>query len=206
VPRNLATIKGIQIISVSCNNNVAIFVSKDGTLYSFGDDLKYRFGILGLNDIYHQPSPIPIRGLLDHSVKQVSVGFSHCSALDSTGVVYIWGTSGVQKKSNSPVLLKSERVINARQTLSSYFATIVVTSILYKKFIENIGGGYVYIYGSLKNSTLFQAKTSANLLSKEAEESKNGGKPQMIEKLVNEFITKIASGEGFLTALTSIDL
>ena len=52
----------IKIKSVGCNNNVSIFLSTHGDLYSWGIDV-FRSGILGLGKIFRQNTPKRISSL-----------------------------------------------------------------------------------------------------------------------------------------------
>ena len=117
-----------KIICLSCNNRAAIFESEDGLLYSLGDDNKTRSGILGLGDIYKAIMPTIIKSLLEKKIVQISVGFNHCTALDSNGNIYTWGSGyGIQQPSNLPLSLKIEKIDNVREVLSTRNATIILT-------------------------------------------------------------------------------
>ena len=133
-PRIMMPLKNVQIVSMSCNNSVAIFLSQDGTLYSYGNDLAKRYGILGLGENYHQSTPTPISALLEHRVKQVSVGLTHACALNNTGCLFTWGTGkkgqlglNAVEKATTPTLVEGGKVFSARQAWCSNSATVVLT-------------------------------------------------------------------------------
>ena len=199
-PRTFGGLKSIKISSLSCNNAVAIFLSEDGTLYSEGNDLLNKFGILGVGEIYSLTSPSPISTLFDHRIKLISVGYSHACALNSVGYLFTWGTGkrgqlghkGIEKMA-MPKLVESAKVFNGKQAICSYNVTALLT-----------GGGFVFVYGVLKNSSSF---LSQNMDLIEGLEGGAGAyfccDPQPIEQLQEDFITKISAGEGFLTCLSS---
>ena len=121
-------LNSVMIDSLSCNNTIAIFVSKDGVLYSLGDDLKTRTGILGLGNNYYQSSPSPIKSLFNNRMTQVSISNTQASALDHSGKIFLWGTGdGLQRNSNVPLQFKSEKVINGKQIIAASNAIIIVT-------------------------------------------------------------------------------
>lgn len=125
IPRPVAGLKGKRILSLSCNNKVAVCVSAEGLLYSFGDDAKARSGILGLGETYYQAFPSPIQTLAGHRVAQASVGKSHVAALTARGEVFLWGAgSGVQRKSNVPTELREK--VAGKQVVSARNGTVVV--------------------------------------------------------------------------------
>jgi alpha-tubulin suppressor-like RCC1 family protein len=129
IPRVVTGLRNKRIIGLSCNSKVVICVSSEGTLYSFGDDIKNRNGVLGLGEVYFQSLPTVIQALTGYKMVQVSVGDFHVSALDVTGSVFLWGTgNGVQRRSNVPVSLKMERGLVGNQVLSSRNGTIIATS------------------------------------------------------------------------------
>ena len=136
-PRQFSTLKNIKISSICCNNMVAFFLSEDGVLYSYGNDLGNSFGILGLGEVYHQSSPTPVRSLFDQRIKQISIGYSHAAALNTIGYLFTWGTGkcgqlGLYKKEKTsiPTLVESAKVFSGKQVVSSYNATVLLTGIL----------------------------------------------------------------------------
>jgi alpha-tubulin suppressor-like RCC1 family protein len=56
-------LRDIHISKMACSNSACIFLSSDGILYSCGYDINL-YGILGLGEIYEQPTPHPISSLL----------------------------------------------------------------------------------------------------------------------------------------------
>lgn len=133
-PRQFSTLKNIKISSICCNNMVAFFLSEEGALYSYGNDLGNSFGILGLGDVYHQSSPAPVRALFDQRIKQISIGYSHAAALNSVGYLFTWGTGKCgqlgllgTERTSIPTLVESAKVFSGKQVVSSNNATVLLT-------------------------------------------------------------------------------
>ena len=130
IPRTISNLKGKRIINLSCNSKIALCIGSDGIVYSFGDDTKGRYGVLGRGDIYYQYAPVIIQSLGKQKIVQVSIGISHASAIDLSGKIFLWGAGGgVQKRSNVPVSMKSEKGLSGKKVLNTRNGTVIVTSI-----------------------------------------------------------------------------
>ena len=140
-PRIFTGLKNISVESLACNNNVAMLLSQDGTLYSYGSDLSNKFGILGLGETYIQSNPCPISSLLDHRIQQVALSNSHAAAINSVGHLFTWGTSSqgqlglltaktkkIVEKTTVPVMVESVKVLNIKQVQCSNYTTAFLTS------------------------------------------------------------------------------
>ena len=133
-PRSFTALSNIRISSLSCNNSVAMFLSEDGTVYSYGSDATHKYGILGLGEIYAQASPYPVGALLDHRIKHVSVGYSHACAVNSGGCLFTWGSGkkgqlglkGVERRT-LPSVVEGTRAYHCLLATCSYNYTAVLT-------------------------------------------------------------------------------
>ncbi len=128
-------LRSIPIQALSCNESVALFLSYDGTVYSYGNDPS-RLGLLGQGEIYTVSTPQPVTKLLDHAIRQVSVGPTHACALNSLGRLFTWGTGlrgqlgREETRSTVPRPVESTKVLDVRQAVCSPSATAVVTGML----------------------------------------------------------------------------
>lgn len=135
-PKSFGGLVNIRISSLSCNNSLAIFLSDDGTLYSYGDDTANKNGLLGLGEVYFQANPYPVSALFDYRIKHVSVGYFHACAVNSVGCLFTWGTGrngqlGLEKdqKKAIPTLVENAKTFSCKQAVCSYNYTAVLSSI-----------------------------------------------------------------------------
>jgi len=206
-PIKLSKLQNIRISHMACNNSVALFLSEDGTLYSYGEDT-LKFGLLGHGEVYSQPHPNPINSLFDHCIKHVSIGYSHACAINSSGQFFTWGTGkngqlGIpgQEKIKIPKKVISKEKI--QKSICSYNYTALLTCIfLYFHYVSLIGDSKIIIYGTLKNSTLYYYRNSNILSNIDFLKSPINSTPQIIDLKIQ--ILKIVSGEGFLAILSNM--
>lgn len=198
-PKRFGGLLNVRISSVSCNNSLAIFLSEDGTLYSYGNDSKHKFGILGLGDIYFQANPLPVSTLFDYRIKSVSVGYFHACAVNSVGRLFTWGTGkngqlGLdrQEKKTIPTLVESAKSLGSKLAVCSYNYTALLTN-----------KGQVIIYGSLKNSSSCYIQNITMMNRLELLKTPVMHIPQPVKQLQDDFIVKLQPGEGFLACLSS---
>lgn len=78
---------GSQIADIQCGNVSTLFLLKDGTVYTCGNNNYGQQGQPG--KVERVKTPTRIEGLTD--IVQVAAGFGQCMALDSSGSVWVWG-------------------------------------------------------------------------------------------------------------------
>eukprot|EP00831_Metopus_contortus_P065115 TRINITY_DN58219_c0_g1_i1.p1 TRINITY_DN58219_c0_g1~~TRINITY_DN58219_c0_g1_i1.p1 ORF type:complete len:435 (-),score=66.28 TRINITY_DN58219_c0_g1_i1:93-1397(-) len=80
----------IMIKSVACGEEHTAMITRDGYVYTMGNNL---FGRLGLGDksLTHSPVPCLVESLFGEQIVQVACGVSHTLALNDKGVVFAWG-------------------------------------------------------------------------------------------------------------------
>ena len=128
VPKPFKGLDKIEIKSVSCNGYAMAFVGANGKLYTCGDDVAERSGVLGLGEIYYQYIPTMVEKLSDQEITQVSLGRFHGSALNSKGNIFAWGIGyKIRNRHNIPVPLNNK--IIAKQILSACGALVIISGI-----------------------------------------------------------------------------
>ena len=80
----------ISIMKVACGNEFVIFLTHQGTVFSWGAS---PTPALGKNrwPTYQSIKPIPELNSNNSYIKDICCGVNHCIALNVTGVVYTWG-------------------------------------------------------------------------------------------------------------------
>ena len=94
VPRAVAGLNGVRVISVAAGWWHTLAVSDEGTVYSFGDGSS---DALGHGDEEHQLTPRRIESLGDTRISAVAAGGAHSLALTEAGELYSfgWGEYGL---------------------------------------------------------------------------------------------------------------
>lgn len=108
-------IDGQKVADIACGNVAALFLMKDGSVYTCGAN---NYGQQGQgNNVSVVKLPVMIPGL-EHITK-IACGFGQCLALDEDGHVWAWGRNsngqignGNKKSQSSPVLLSLENIID----------------------------------------------------------------------------------------------
>uniref|UniRef100_H0V6J8 HECT-type E3 ubiquitin transferase n=1 Tax=Cavia porcellus TaxID=10141 RepID=H0V6J8_CAVPO len=89
-PQKVDVLCGIGIKKVACGTQFSVALTKDGHVYTFGQDR-----LIGLPEgrarNHNRPQQIPI--LAGVVIEDVAVGAEHTLALASTGDVYAWGSN-----------------------------------------------------------------------------------------------------------------
>ena len=195
-PSKFLGLKNIKITSISCNSIAAFFLSEDGTVYSYGDDSKSQFGLLGLGKVFTQFKPTPLRTLFDYHIQSICVGHSHACALSSTGSIFSWGTGnkgqlGIPGLNRTDIPTKLKTEIKFLSITCSYNYTALTSS------------SSLYILGTLKNSSFYCTKNSSVLEQIYFLKSPSNNNLQPVYELENIPLEKIVPGEGFLVCLTT---
>ncbi|XP_062869323.1 probable E3 ubiquitin-protein ligase HERC1 isoform X2 [Trichomycterus rosablanca] len=89
-PQKVDVLCGIGIKKVACGTQFSVALTKDGNIYTFGQDR-----LIGLPEgrarNHNRPQQVP--ALLGVFIVDVAVGSEHTLALSSTGDVYAWGSN-----------------------------------------------------------------------------------------------------------------
>ena len=133
-PVKLTRMLNIRIASIACNDDVSLFLSEDGTVYSYGNDAASKFGLLGLGEIFVQNTPNAINTLFDYRIKTIAMGYSHACAVNSAGLMFTWGTgkkgqlgiAGVER-TNTPKPVNSTKALKPKTVVCSYNYTAVLS-------------------------------------------------------------------------------
>ena len=106
-------IRGEDLADIQCGNENALFLMKDGTVYTCGTYSRGTQGLGQLSTAVQTPRQIP--GL--ERIVQISCGFGHNAALDADGHVWVWGRNdlgqlglGDRTARNVPVMLPLEGI------------------------------------------------------------------------------------------------
>jgi alpha-tubulin suppressor-like RCC1 family protein len=138
----------VKVRQVAANASVALILSDNGKLFSFGEDTQ-RSGLLGLGDCHICPEPRQVLAFSSAQLSQVAIGKTHAAALDSEsylglGIVYTWGsgTDGqlgqgqLEVSQQTPTRVETSNIFSVKQVICGDTYTCTCT-----------GGGYVYTYG-----------------------------------------------------------
>ncbi|XP_054587942.1 probable E3 ubiquitin-protein ligase HERC1 isoform X4 [Nothobranchius furzeri] len=89
-PQKVDVLCGIGIKKVACGTQFSVALTKDGKVYTFGQDR-----LIGLPEgrarNHNRPQPVPV--LSGTHIQDVAVGAEHTLVLSSTGDVYTWGSN-----------------------------------------------------------------------------------------------------------------
>jgi hypothetical protein len=122
-----------SVVMISCGNWHSMALTKNGRVYSWGDN---RYGQLGIGNAEHSNKPKHIK-MNDFFIKKISCGRNHSLLLTSNGVVYKFGD-----KSRGQIENKSKYQLNHDKKF------IDIAS----QYCENISvlhsvDGYYYVWG-----------------------------------------------------------
>ena len=109
------TLNGMDVVAIDCGNENALFLLKDGTVWTCGPNNYGQQGFSGAPAYVFEPVMIPG---LEHIV-QISSGWGHCMALSEDGKLYGWGRNncgqvgnGTTKNVKDPVLLPLPAIVD----------------------------------------------------------------------------------------------
>ena len=135
-----------KIKQIAANDYSVHMISKNGKLFSFGNDTLYRTGVIGLGHNYTVTHPTLNPTLVDKNIVFISLSEKHCLASEENGSLYTWGSGPygelidkIGYNVNTPILTKEQYVIKAA-------AGENYTAILYNK-------GNIYYYGKLSSKS-----------------------------------------------------
>lgn len=185
-PTELHFIGNINIRKIVWTENIALFLSDDGTLYSSGVDTKKK-GTLGLGEKYEQLNLATIPALSEYKIKTMSICETHACATDSTGKLFTWGTSpngalghGSTTTCLTPTLVNIDKAVEVKESKVCQGYTAFKTA-----------GGYLYILGSINSQKSFVAvyNTEEGIL-------------KQVQGITNYFIRTFWCSEQFIAILT----
>lgn len=108
-------LNGSDIADIQCGNENALFLLKDGTVYSCGPNNYGQQGVKTAPSYVFEP--IRVEGL--EKIQQIAAGFGHCLARTEDGHVYAWGRNncgqlgiGTTYNAKEPVLLELENIVD----------------------------------------------------------------------------------------------
>lgn len=112
-----AGLDGTQVSDIQCGNVSTLFLMKDGTVYTCGNN---NYGQQGFADApSHVFEPAQIPGL--SGIVKIACGFGQCLALDNQGRVWVWGRNsngqlgtGDHKGVAEPVCLSLEKIVDVQ--------------------------------------------------------------------------------------------
>ncbi|XP_034296362.1 probable E3 ubiquitin-protein ligase HERC6 isoform X2 [Pantherophis guttatus] len=94
-PKKIDSLSMYNVIQVACGHYHSIALTKDGRLFSWGQN---SHGQLGLGkEVSSQATPCNISSLAGIPLAQVAAGGSHSFVLSHSGVVYGWGRNNVHQ-------------------------------------------------------------------------------------------------------------
>uniref|UniRef100_A0A8C7ZD21 HECT and RLD domain containing E3 ubiquitin protein ligase 3 n=1 Tax=Oryzias sinensis TaxID=183150 RepID=A0A8C7ZD21_9TELE len=119
IPRLLKKLCDHSISQVVCGNQHCIALSRDGQLFTWGQNSSGQLG-LGKGET-SKLSPSPVKSLAGIPLAQITAGGDHCFALSLSGAVFGWGKNkagqlGLNDKQDRAVpchikFLRSQRVV-----------------------------------------------------------------------------------------------
>ena len=97
----MKAVSHLTVKSIHVSKRLALILSKDGMVYSWGEDLT-RQGLLGTGTKTTELlKPCPVGGLIDFTILKLALSDRMAVALDSKGRVFTWGCG-----KSEPTLLK----------------------------------------------------------------------------------------------------
>ena len=131
VPTLVKVSNGSKVKTVGCGSGHTIIITKDGTLYSFGDN---GYGQLGLGDNTPMNIPILVAALNDLKVKVVSCGNNHTVIITEDGNLYSFGKNefgqlglGNIGDKNEPKLVTIPGGLKVKAASCGYHHTVIIT-------------------------------------------------------------------------------
>ncbi|KTF84357.1 hypothetical protein cypCar_00021780, partial [Cyprinus carpio] len=118
-PQKVDVLCGIGIKKVACGTQFSVALTKDGNVYTFGQDR-----LIGLPEgrARNNNRPQQVPALMTMFIEDVAVGAEHTLALSSTGDVYAWGSNsegqlglGHTNHVREPTLISALQVKNIQQ-------------------------------------------------------------------------------------------
>ncbi|XP_053477985.1 probable E3 ubiquitin-protein ligase HERC3 isoform X1 [Ictalurus furcatus] len=120
IPKTCGSLTNRQIAQVACGNYHSVVLTKDGQLFTWGQNSSGQLG-LGKGEPSRADSPQPLKSLCGIPLAQISAGGDHSFALSLSGAVFGWGRNsagqlglGDTDDRHVPVCVKS---LNLKKTV-----------------------------------------------------------------------------------------
>ncbi|KAG6551955.1 hypothetical protein Mapa_006572 [Marchantia paleacea] len=131
VPAEVASVNNEKFTLVACGWRHTIAVAESGNLYTFGWS---KYGQLGHGDYLDHLVPHQVAALKNNPIVQISGGWRHTVALDSSGRLYGWGWNkfgqvgvGNTDDQTSPQLVKNLAEEKVKQVSCGWRHTVCIT-------------------------------------------------------------------------------
>ena len=82
-----------NIVAVAAGKQFSLALSKDGTVYSFGNNTKGQLGYELQENATYSATPTQISIPTGAAIKQISAGYESAVAIDADGKTYLWGSN-----------------------------------------------------------------------------------------------------------------
>ena len=93
-PTIVEGLRGKNIVAVAAGKQFSLALSRDGTVYSFGNNDLCQLGYEMAEDSEQfSATPIQIAIPTNVAIKQISVGYASAVAIDADGKAYLWGST-----------------------------------------------------------------------------------------------------------------
>ncbi|XP_031608731.2 probable E3 ubiquitin-protein ligase HERC3 [Oreochromis aureus] len=183
-PSTPEALRNKQVSQVTCGSQHTVVLTKDGQLYTWGQDSRGQLG-LGTNEPYVN-SPQHVRSLSAIPVVQVAAGGEQSFALSVSGGVFSWGRNdcgqlglGDTQDRHTPTLV---HYLNMKKTVSISCGKDHTAALTKDGAVFTFGSGQ---YGQLGHNSL-----------------QNEQRPRLVAELWGAKVTKVACGSYHTLVLT----
>ncbi len=150
---------GKTIVAVAAGSNYSLVLDSTGTVYSWGLNSSGQLGD-GTTTTRTAPVVVAVAGtpMAGKTIVDISAGSGHALALDSSGVMYAWGTGGDGKLGNGGTASSNVPVAVTTLGTPAEGKTIVAISagVLHSVALDSTGTIYSWgwnVYGQLGDGT-----------------------------------------------------
>ncbi|XP_058884086.1 probable E3 ubiquitin-protein ligase HERC4 isoform X2 [Acipenser ruthenus] len=183
--RLLSSLSDRKIIQIACGNHHSLALSRDGQLFTWGQNTNGQLG-LGKGEP-SKPSPQPLKSLLGIPLAQIAAGGDHSFAVSVSGAVYAWGRNHAGQ-------------LGLGNTTDRFRPTLVKSLQLKKTVFISCGDehtailtkdGLVYTFGAGSFGQLGHNST------------RNEVRPRLVAELWGEKVSQVACGSHHTVAYIS---
>ncbi|XP_014266621.3 putative E3 ubiquitin-protein ligase HERC3 isoform X1 [Maylandia zebra] len=183
-PRPLEAFSNIHVSQVACGSQHSVALTKDGQLYTWGQDCRGQLGLGTRESVCRSPQHVPSLSAIP--VIQVAAGGDQSFALSVSGGVFSWGRNdcgqlglGDTKDRHTPAPVQCLNMKKAQRISCGQDHTAILTK-----------HGAVFTFGSGQHGQL-----GHNSL-------RNELRPRLVAELWGAKVTKIACGRNHTLVLT----